>query len=69
MSFTHLTIAKQTYFDHLQDALYYSFLSLKASCLFFIHGLFPDIFETAGSDQIQNIYMKILNKYKNIKNC
>ena len=64
MFFTHLKIVKQSYCEHFKDAFTYSLLSFKASVYFFIHAIYPDIFETSGSNQISNIYNKIEKKYK-----
>ncbi len=65
MRFQHLEDINQTYFQHFQDAFYYSINSLKASIYFFIHGIYPDIFTSAGSDTIFNINGQIIEKYKN----
>jgi len=52
---SHLLKVKQTYIEHLYDALYYSYLSFKASICFFIHSLFPDLFEFDGSRIVKEL--------------
>jgi hypothetical protein len=66
MNFKHLKYVKQGYFEHLIDALSYSFVSLKASIYFFIHGLYPDLFEFDGSTHINNLNTILTNKKKKI---
>jgi hypothetical protein len=53
----HLEYANQTYLQHFQDSMYYSWISLKACFIFFIHGIFPDTFIDNGSTTIS-----LLNK-------
>ena len=48
----HLEDAKQTYFQHMKDCLKYSFISLKATVYFLVHGISPELFVTSGSEQI-----------------
>jgi hypothetical protein len=62
MESKHLKYVKQGYFKHLFDAFGYSFISLKASIYFFIHGIFPDLFEFNGSNEIQNLNTVLTNK-------
>ena len=73
MSFRHLKYVKQGYFEslllqrkHLIDAFSYSFISLKASIYFFIHGFYPDLFEFDGSIQINNLNTILTDKKKRI---
>jgi hypothetical protein len=66
MEFKHLEYINQNYYEHLYDALSYSFASLKASAYFFIHGFFPDLFEFDGSNQIQNLNTILINKKKKL---
>ena len=58
--FVHLKKVNQTYFEHLLNAMFYSYLALKASFYFFIHSLIPDLFEYDGSILIYQLN-KILN--------
>jgi len=62
----HLKYAKQTYLSHLKDALYYSYLSTKASIIFIIHGIVPCILTHKGGTIINNLNEKILQKKSNI---
>jgi hypothetical protein len=55
MSFQHLREKRLSYCEHLTHAFYYSFASCKAAVFFFIHGLYPDVFETAGSDTLREV--------------
>jgi hypothetical protein len=68
LKFNHLLKIKQSYFQHLFDALSFSFISLKASFIFLIHGLYPDIFETKGGELIENIYLTIQKKKRELLN-
>ena len=63
----HLKYAKQTYYTHCSDAFYYSYLSLKASFVFFIHGLIPCIYTKKGSRIIQDLNEIIIEKRNNIE--
>ena len=47
----------QTYWEHLSDAIYYSWRSLLACTSFLIHGLFPNIYQNTGNYIIYKIYM------------
>jgi hypothetical protein len=64
MRFSHLKINNQTYFEHFQDSIFYCFKSLKASCCFFIHAIYPDICVTSGSKEIFELNDIITEKYK-----
>lgn len=64
MIFEHLEDINQTYFDHLKDAIYYSFKSFQAGIYFLIHGLYPDIFTKTGSAIIFDVNSQINGKYK-----
>ncbi len=68
MMFQHLKEVKQNYIEHFFNAMLYSFLSLKASFYFFIHAIWPDIFQIDGSRQILYLYNKLYgtNKIKNL---
>lgn len=67
MTFKHLQDVDQSYFEHLKDSLYYCYLSLKASYYFLLHGIYPDIYTSAGSRQIYDLYIVILEKYKEME--
>jgi hypothetical protein len=64
MTFQHLIKANQTYFEHFQDSLFYFRKSLKATFYFFVHALYPDLFEFSGSKEIFELHEAIVNKYK-----
>ncbi len=73
MKFQHLDEIRQNYFNHFCDAVYFSFLSCKASIYFILHALYPDIFVQNGSSTISYLHSLIdykkkciqLNKQKN----
>jgi len=62
----HLNTVNQTYIQHFQDSMFYSWCSLKSSVYFMIHGFYPDIFEQNGSKTINKLNTIIQKKY--IKN-
>ncbi len=62
MKFQHLEDIQQNYFHHFLDAIYYSYLSSKASFYFIIHAIFPDYFVQNGSSTI--FYISSLIEYK-----
>jgi hypothetical protein len=59
MRFRHLKEKRLSYCEHLTHAFYYSFASCKAAIFFFIHGLYPDVFETAGSDTLREVIHRL----------
>lgn len=63
--FKHLNFAGQGYFCHFKAAMGYSWRSFKASCCFFIHALWPDVFQQTGSNEIINLGDELIQKYKN----
>lgn len=65
MNFPHLKKAKQTYSQHLLDSLYFSFQSFKASIIFLIHGIYPELYEFEGGFIIKHLN-KII-EYKKLK--
>lgn len=60
--FNHLESVGQTYNQHFNDSMKYSWMSLKSSFYFFCHGFYPDIFETRGSETITDLNAIIQNK-------
>ena len=50
---SHLSDNDISYFEHLKRSMKYSGKSIKASFFFFIHAIFPNVFETNGSDTIK----------------
>jgi hypothetical protein len=65
-NFQHLKKAKQTYFEHFVDSTYFSFLALKASFIFLIHGIYPDSFEFEGGLIIKDLHKTIEDKKSKI---
>ena len=51
--FKHLERINKGYFEHFFHAMSYCFISLSASFYFFIHAIYPDVFESDGSKQIR----------------
>lgn len=62
--FNHLNFMRQSYFFHFKQSIKYSFLAWKASFYFFIHAIYPDIFQHTASDIIVGINDEILMTYK-----
>lgn len=62
MNFLHLKLINQSYLDHFNDAMYYSFISLRSSFYFFVHAIWPDLFVTDGSREIYELNRNIFNK-------
>ena len=60
--FTHLTLVNQTYFEHFLDAMLFSFIAFKAFFYFFVHALWPDVFEFNGSREIEYLNNLLLSK-------
>jgi hypothetical protein len=56
MEFQHLKEKRVSYAKHACRALHYSFLSLKAGIIFAIHAIYPDVFETTGSDTVISLH-------------
>ena len=51
----HLEEVNMTYFNHLQHAISYSFISFYAGFIFIIHGFFPNILVHNGSTIINRL--------------
>lgn len=60
--FTHPKEHNMTYFQHLTRAWHYGFRSLLCFIFLFIHGLFPILFETNGSDMIKKMADELRGK-------
>lgn len=60
--FKHPKEHNMTYFQHLTRAWYYGFRSLLCFIFLFIHGLFPILFETNGSDMIKKMADELSDK-------
>lgn len=64
---SHLERANQTYSQHFKDSIYYSWLSLKSSFYFFFHAMYPNSFQSSGSDTVNHlngILVEKLNGHK-----
>lgn len=59
---SHLTRVKQHYLQHFFHAISYSYMAFKASCYFFVHACFPDLFEFDGSREIEKLNNILVNK-------
>ena len=66
MSFRHLEDIEQTYFEHMKDALTYSFMAGKAMICFMIHAIHPELFVCDGSDTIRSLHLFIEDKKRKI---
>lgn len=64
--FKHLNTIDQGYFEHMSNALSYSWLSMKASFFFFWHAWYPDLFEWDGSNTIYDLNNVLKSKFQNI---
>jgi Family of unknown function (DUF6356) len=60
MCWNHLHKKNITYFKHLQQAWEISFKMGTASIACFIHGLFPDVFQTTATDIAKDITRRFL---------
>ena len=62
----HPASVNQTYWEHLQDALFFSFTAGKISIFLFIHALLPFLFTDTGSTLLDQLHQKMMAK-KNLK--
>lgn len=53
--FSHLRREKCTYYNHFLRSMSFCIRSLQASFYFFIHAIYPDVFQYSGSRIIRNI--------------
>ncbi len=58
----HLEEAKETYLEHMKNALKVSFGMIGGGFKGFIHALAPCLFVTAVSDRIKKLYQFIQNR-------
>lgn len=56
MKFRHLEEKRVGYVKHMCRAFYYSLVSLKASIVFCVHAVYPDVWETTGTDTIIGLH-------------
>ena len=70
---SHLCAVNQTYFVHLKEAWTMSGCSIYAGCIMFVHGLFPDIFQTHAGDllifAVDKLKLQRLRKAVTINTC
>ena len=68
--YKHLIAINQTYSQHFINAISYSFLSQKASVLFFIHAILPDTFTDDGSRTIKSLHEQMtISQKEKCKSC
>jgi hypothetical protein len=63
-NFNHLQQEQLTYFDHMCRAFSMSVHMTVGAAALFVHGLFPFVFETTGSDTVIHLYYTYVNKKK-----
>lgn len=63
----HLDDVRMDYITHLKNSLYYSFESCMSGVIFLVHGIYPDILVTTGSQKIQQLSKQIEEDSKNDK--
>lgn len=70
MPFTckHLTDVKMTYLQHLLGTFVLSFWCLLTALIFFIHGIFPSVFQETGSNELAKISKHITDLHQRFKN-
>ncbi len=66
MEFIHLKYVKQTYSEHFCDAMLFSFIAFKAFFYFFVHALWPDLFEFNGSREIEQLNNLLMTKRRGL---
>tara|TARA_B100001123_G_C14488761_1_gene701419 strand:+ start:60 stop:272 length:213 start_codon:yes stop_codon:yes gene_type:complete len=63
----HLEEAKETYFQHMGNALKISFNLMLGSLMAAIHSLIPAFFKTGASSKIENLHAFIHERSKENK--
>jgi len=53
--FKHLKEVNMNYTTHFKSCMNYSWKSLQSSYYFFIHGIYPDVYEYNGSINTENL--------------
>jgi len=59
--FKHLEITEEGYLSHLKKNCKYALVSMKASFMFFIHGIWPDVFVYDASETLINLNHEIID--------
>lgn len=62
--FKHLDFVGQGYWEHMRGAMGYSWKSAKCCFYFFIHALWPDWFQTHGSEIINDLSDHFVERYQ-----
>ena len=57
--FKHLRKVNMTYSEHLLGAFSYSGELFKGSIKSFIHGIFPNLYETSTTDLVKKLSIKL----------
>lgn len=58
-NFKHLKEVDNGYFEHMYRAMHFSMLAARAAFYFFVHGLYPDVFVSSGSEQIAELEKRL----------
>ena len=66
MIFEHLRESRMSYCQHLYNAITYSLKSFIISVIFLIHGIYPDIFKTTGSEMTNDLLLCIRKNNHNL---
>ena len=53
--FIHLNEDNKTYYEHFKETMTHSTKSFKASFMFFIHAIWPDVYTESGYSEISDI--------------
>lgn len=64
VSFQHLEDTQQSYWEHMKQAMKYSWLSLKSSACFFTHAFWPDMYQGTGSTIVSELNETIAEQRK-----
>ena len=59
--FSHLTKVKMSYIQHLNHSLYFSRMLFSGSIKAFVHGIFPNLYETSTTDLSRELNVKLCN--------
>ena len=65
--FIHLKQINQSYTEHFYDSMNYCCISFKASFYFFMHSVWPDIYEFDGSKTINDLNTILHEKKRKFK--
>lgn len=65
--FQHLKEINQDYILHFFDAIGYSYKCLKCSFYFLCHSIYPDIYQSKGSNEILELNIELLHKKIELK--